>query len=347
MINIDPRTIDWKDSLNPLLLQQYHQERRPADFAMLQHPLYVALRYADTYEPYIQIVPEANKSIEARQTYEARFYVSPGAFLYAFSVLSEEPEGFAWNLYDLGNGGALFGEPINYALTQQGTTSGVTTRQVLLQHPRAVNAPGLLSAFLVNKAAVANQVQLALWFMTPEQDLFRTPTPNRFDAQLQAELQIQGSIRRPLFSGGGSSSRLAPGAGVPTSEPWQEMPPGGRPLRYEKVATVAPGSIDFPIVTVVVPTGYNAAITRHRHSYLGPGFDEGSGSIIWRIAVDGLHSPGFDNMTTTAGGASYEGIAGAIIAGSGQTITYTATVDPDATAPEPILAGIQGWFYPA
>lgn len=344
MSNIDPREIDWTDSINPLLLNQYDEERRPSDYQMLQGPLWVALRKSATYEPYIQIAPEErNQQLAARGTFEGRFTVPHGSYLIGFSTSSQQPEGFVFNIADIGNGGAVFSKTIQSRLATAGTTQGVSNLFIPLQQPRPILSPGLLSANLTNRSGSANTVQLAVWFIVPEQSQDWTPAPNSYDDYLQRHTEQQRSITRAAWVMG-SSGQLVPqadaNAGIP---PWEIMPANGRPMRFETIVP-APvmGTMDYPVVSFSVPAGYTAAIKRHRHAYIGAGFNEGSGELIWRISVDGINAPGYDNMTTTA---QDEEIMGAILAQSGQLVEYTISVF-GAALPDDILCGLRGFFYP-
>ena len=345
-MNIDARALDYKDGLNPFLLNQFDPERRPSDFATLQTDLYVALRLATGYELRLEVVPDGqNLTLAARGSYESRFFIPHGSFLYAITAASPAAAGFSFQVSDLGRGGTLFATPLKHDVASGGTgnVDGVENMLFLLQKPRAVLSPGLMAVRVTNRAATTNALQLVLWFMQPSQDPGPRPAPNRFDQYLQEEIARQGQIRRWNYTGpeGTGASIGIEYNGQPY--PWEQMPPGGTPLLYERVITVpAAATADAPVIEFVVPPGFTCALKRHSHRYLGPGFVEGSGDLIWRIEVDGAHAPGYDDMRTTAD----REIHGAILAEQNQTVRYTVSVDAAAILGDELLCGLQGYFYP-
>lgn len=58
------------------------------------------------------------------------------------------------------------------------------------------------------------------------------------------------------------------------------------------------------IISYVVPAGRNAIIQKVANNFVGGGFVEGTGDLIWRILVDGTPPPGatnYDNIVDSLG----------------------------------------------
>lgn len=356
MIWTDPRSIDYFDGLNPARLPQFGADLRPFDHATLQHPLYQAIRKAATYETHLQPVPDgANSLIAARASYEARFHIPAGSFLYAMTASSEQPEGFKYQVTDLRDSSNVFRNAIHHTHASGGTgsTQGISNPLFFLQRPRAILEPGLMSATITNLSGEDNEIQLILWFVQPRQDRYLQLPPNEYDVYLSQELDrasraVRGHQPSSTRESGMIPAAIAPPPPQAQMPPWLAMPENGSPLFYLNVVpTPAAGTEDYAVVSFRVPAGFRAAMNRIRHRYIGPAFSEGSGDLIWRIAVDGAHAPGYDNMTVQVGADSFEEISGAIIADSGQLVEYTVSVAAAANLGDSkILSGIQGHFYP-
>lgn len=70
------------------------------------------------------------------------------------------------------------------------------------------------------------------------------------------------------------------------------------PINWENVDQInyvtigAIGAGDVVILSFQVPTGRNGIINKVANNFVGGGWTEGSGAIIWRILVDGAPPPG-------------------------------------------------------
>jgi len=141
-------------------------------------------------------------------------------------------------------------------------------------------------------------------------------------------------------SGYGGSGSATGGSGnsiftAYATNPVDTMPDTGQPLHYTgSIATPAPGSTDTTVLEVIVPDGWIAVIKAVSNDYANNSFQEGAGDLIWRISIDGLFPPGFENIKTRLGSIAQPlNLPGAIIAIGGQTVKYTVSVDAAATIP--------------
>jgi hypothetical protein len=166
--------------------------------------------------------------------------------------------------------------------------------------------------------------------------------------QLEAATAARAVRNRTLIPSAPSSAAATPAASAaPVTE---KMPANGRPFHYQSAtATPALGTNDFPILSVRVPEGMQMVVKSVANGYIGAAFNEGSGDLIWRLAVDGAFSPGFDNITTSLGDFKQpRDIRGAIVARSGQLVEYRVSVVANvATAGTQVFATLDGWFAPS
>lgn len=104
-----------------------------------------------------------------------------------------------------------------------------------------------------------------------------------------------------------------------------------------------------PIVTYVVPPGRNGLIYKVACNFVGGGWVEGSGDVLWRILVDGSPPPG---------ATSYDAILGSLgspanpveIPGfrifENQVLTLVAANVAVVVAGQKVGARLIGWNYP-
>jgi len=125
---------------------------------------------------------------------------------------------------------------------------------------------------------------------------------------------------------------------------------------FKAIPLPAPAAGDVVLATFQVPIGYDGIITGQSNGYIGAGFMEGSGDIVWRIAVNQntalrylkdcgaiLFSLGqINNHQTVPGGMRlYSGDTVALIV----TCPNTSGALPPAGTGQ-VFAGLHGWFYP-
>jgi len=122
---IDPRKIDWTDSMNPLTGRGWGPDpsRNPFMFDTLSDPIWLAIRGAHDLEPRILVVPDPiDEVIPAGQTYDTNVPMEPNSWLYALNtwITPAEEE-----------------DPANDFFVQ--ITDAVTGAQVFSQQARATN----------------------------------------------------------------------------------------------------------------------------------------------------------------------------------------------------------------
>lgn len=103
------------------------------------------------------------------------------------------------------------------------------------------------------------------------------------------------------------------------------------------------------IVSFTVPIGRNGIVNKIANNFVGGGWTEGSGAVIWRILVDGTPPPGatsYDNIVNSLGSpAQPTGIAGFRIF-ENQVITVVIQNVSVILAGQLAGARLLGYFYP-
>jgi hypothetical protein len=109
------------------------------------------------------------------------------------------------------------------------------------------------------------------------------------------------------------------------------------------------------IISFQVPIGRNGIINKVANNFVGGGWVEGTGDVIWRILVDGTPPPGatsYNNIVNSLGSpANPTGIAGFRIF-ENQVITLVAFNNPAGPNAGVVVAGqlvggrLVGYLYP-
>ena len=128
--------------------------------------------------------------------------------------------------------------------------------------------------------------------------------------------------------------------------PWVVPPVGSDPFDATGVATVDVVGGQVTILTLLVPYGYDGVIKRFYHNYLGAGYVDGSGTLIWRILADGRPIKNFGNIITQMGNAFTPRVTDGIRIFTGQTITYIVYHASDGILTDNCAASLAGYFYP-
>jgi hypothetical protein len=122
----------------------------------------------------LRSVPDdSNISVAANGTYEGRVTVPASTRLYALSGSSAQAAGFDLQLRPVGTTTPYFGRRTRYEqATGQATAAGTPqNKQWFFPRPLLLPAPAELLVQIWNRAAVANSIQLVLWFAAPGETL--------------------------------------------------------------------------------------------------------------------------------------------------------------------------------
>lgn len=141
----------------------------------------------------------------------------------------------------------------------------------------------------------------------------------------------------------------------PNLPPWIYPPTNWENIDQDNYALLPAIGSTVTIISYVVPPGRNGIINKVANNFVGGGWVEGTGDVIWRILVDGTPPPGatsYDTIVASLGNpASPTGIAGFRIF-ENQVITLVAFNNPAGPNGGVVVAGQRvgarfvGWNYP-
>ena len=131
------------------------------------------------------------------------------------------------------------------------------------------------------------------------------------------------------------------------------MPPEGQP--FDVAATVALPAVGATVVVaqVTVPTGLNGVLHRIANEFIGGGFVDGSGDIIWQIFQNlgqvggtGVVAPYYDNIINSLGTVPNPSEIDGIRVQSGAVLAITLTNVAVVVAKQLVRARLGGYWYP-
>lgn len=77
------------------------------------------------------------------------------------------------------------------------------------------------------------------------------------------------------------------------------MPPGGKPFLVEGGIVIPAIGATATVISGIVPRGQNGFLRRFGNVFIGGGFTDFSGAVVWQILLDQVKNvvaPGFDNI---------------------------------------------------
>lgn len=127
------------------------------------------------------------------------------------------------------------------------------------------------------------------------------------------------------------------------------MPPEGvefRPHGY--VALPAQGS-SAVVVAFTVPKGYNGIINRIANEFVGGGFQQGAGGVIWELILDAatdVPAPNFQEILASLGSVNNPAILNGIRIRENQNVQLQVENVSIVVAGQLIGGLLGGYFYP-
>jgi hypothetical protein len=142
--------------------------------------------------------------------------------------------------------------------------------------------------------------------------------------------------------------------GRPDLPPWIYAPANFENLDKINYALLPAIGSTATIISFIVPPGRNGIVNKVACNFVGGGWVEGTGDIVWRILIDGTPPPGatdYDTILASLGGpAQPTGIAGFRIY-ENQTLTLVIFNNPGGPNGGVVVAGqrgggrLTGWTY--
>lgn len=131
------------------------------------------------------------------------------------------------------------------------------------------------------------------------------------------------------------------------SYPWGDYPVNHEPFHEAGgVALPAVGSTST-VLSFVVPPLYDGYISRYNLNFMGAGFTQGNGNIVWSILADNRPIKNFQNITTERGAFNMPIEIDHIRVYSGQTISVTVNHVANMALNGLVVVGLCGIFYPS
>lgn len=131
----------------------------------------------------------------------------------------------------------------------------------------------------------------------------------------------------------------------PLRAPWIVPPSGFLSFDENNAIPVPAIGTTATILSFQVPDGFDGIIKRISQNYLGGGFSDGSGDLIWRITLDGRPVKNYSNMIVQLGATATPREISGIRIQSGQIVGYTVT-HVNNPLPDNTVATAGGWYYP-
>lgn len=147
---------------------------------------------------------------------------------------------------------------------------------------------------------------------------------------------------------GRALSRNPADAGNPLADyPWFYPPPSFQAFDYQgSIAHPNVGTGDQAILTFVVPPGHDGVIKRLSCNFSGPGFVQGSGTLVWRILANQAAIKGYDNILTELGDVKTPRSTDGILIYEAQTIELVVNNVNLAVGGAFDLGSLAGYFWP-
>lgn len=161
---IDPRSVDWTDSLNPLRNSGWLPQRNQFAYDSLQDDVFIALRNAVGIEARLWVCPDSTHQLIAPfSTSDFNVPCEPNTWIWGLNAASNpatspDTAGFYVNIIDAVTGATVYSTPVNNANLDGLATMSPNAAQcpiVLLAAPRLFVPPAYPIVRVVNLSASA------------------------------------------------------------------------------------------------------------------------------------------------------------------------------------------------
>jgi len=124
------------------------------------------------------------------------------------------------------------------------------------------------------------------------------------------------------------------------------MPPDGTAFNFANYVTIPAVGANAVVLKFVVPSGKNGVISQIANNFVGGGFVDGSGNIIWRFEQDGIPLVGLENLNTSLGTPAAPSRTAPVRIMENKTISLVVFNIGIVVAGQLIGGRISGHFYP-
>jgi hypothetical protein len=138
------------------------------------------------------------------------------------------------------------------------------------------------------------------------------------------------------------------GANGMVLRPWIDEPEGSVPFDEQDGVTLPAVGAGFTIVQrFQVPLGYDGVIKYLSNNFLGGGFVDFSGDIVWQILADNRPIRNFNNIRANKGTTGIPRPVSPIRIYSGQVITYVVNHVANVALAGQVVCSLTGYLYPS
>lgn len=132
----------------------------------------------------------------------------------------------------------------------------------------------------------------------------------------------------------------------PSMAPWLWQPSAGLPFNPTNYVALPAIAAQAVIVEFRVPEGHNGVINQMGNNFVGGGFVDGSGTVVWRLLVDGVPYPNFGTIIASLGNPAAPSFVGSVRIYEKQLVQLVATNVAIVVAGQLVGGRLSGWFFP-
>jgi len=129
-------------------------------------------------------------------------------------------------------------------------------------------------------------------------------------------------------------------------EAFLEMPGDGVPFNQAAYVTIPAIGATGVVLQFTVPQGYNGSIKWLGNNFVGAGWTEGTGALVWQLLADGQPIRNFENIVGSLGSPASPSETAVIRIFETQLISLVCE-NVSVVAAGQLLGGrLSGWYYP-
>jgi hypothetical protein len=150
----------------------------------------------------------------------------------------------------------------------------------------------------------------------------------------------------------GSSIESLPQIVIPRLPVMNFMPAGGEDFEAHAYVALPAIGAQAIVVSVPIPEGRMAMVKRIANVFVGGGFQEGQGGVVWQILLDGTNpnnpvvAPFFDNIVASLGSVAAPSTIDGIRVKESNLLQLIVKNISIAVAGQFIGGRLGGYFYP-
>lgn len=132
----------------------------------------------------------------------------------------------------------------------------------------------------------------------------------------------------------------------PALPPHLYQPATGLPFNPTTYVTIPAIGAQATILDFFVPNGYQGVINQMGNNFVGGGFVDGSGGLVWQLLLDGQPYPNFENIIASLGNPANPSVIGAVQLRERQHVQLVVKNVSVVTAGQLIGGRLSGFYYP-